>query len=134
MKILEKIKDVYLTRKTGHSKRDRDFIAWRTAVINERASTVNGYQGHFCNFKHIIVVDSQKFFNHSEPFGWVPVKSFNEFCYPQKGALDDCCLWLFDRGEWRDDGLFHLTEFGGDVVFVATNNDDDAVLISLRYS
>jgi hypothetical protein len=134
MKLLEKIIDWWLTRKTGYNKLDRDFIKWKDSTINIRAPTVHGKFGYFCKFKYIIVVDSNKFFDHSEPFGWIPVPSFKEFRYDMKNSFDDCAMWIFERGIWQDN-IFHITTFGDcDVVFVATNNDFDAYLIAMRYS
>jgi predicted ribosome-associated RNA-binding protein Tma20 len=88
----------------------------------------------FTNFKYIIPVTSE-IFDYQEPFSWVPCEDFEQYMYPRRD-LDNCAVYHFARGS-RDqwDGLFHLDDcFGeGDQVFVATNNNEDAMMISLKY-
>ena len=129
--MIDYIKDKWLTWRTGLDKETRDYQKWAYETIAYRASTI---ENMFVNFKYILPVTTQ-IYNPNEPFGWVPCKDFRQYMYPSR-ALGDNCVYYFARGH-RDqwDGKFHLTEIGGgDQVFVATNNDEDAIMIALKYS
>ena len=130
--MIEYCKDKYLIWRTGLDKETRDYIKWREETIVQRASTI---ENMFMNFKYIIPV-STNIFNHSEPFGWTPCKEFRQYIYPSR-ALGDNTEYFFARGyrdEW--DGKFHLNDMrpGQDQVFVATNNEVDAMMMALKYS
>jgi hypothetical protein len=90
----------------------------------------------FKNFKHVIIVDPEKFVDHNEPFAWVPCKDARQYFWPER-PLGENAVWRFERvikypstaNEWE------VNEFGGeDHIFVATNNDKDAIMIALKYS
>lgn len=129
--MIEYIKDRYLTWSTGHDKQTREYLKWYDETVVSRASTIENV---FTNFKYILPV-STKIFDLDEPFGWAPCADFKQYLYPNR-SLGDNTLYYFARGN-RDqwDGRFHLSEmYGGDQVFVATNNERDAVMIALKYS
>ncbi len=130
--MITEIKEIWLTWRTGKDKVTRDWEKWRQENIVYSANTVQNY---FMNFKHIIEVDSSKFWDYAEPFGWVPVEDFNQYAYPAK-SLGDNAVGNWFRGYWNEwDNRFHICDMSGtDYVFVATNNDEDAVMISLKYS
>lgn len=130
--LVDTVKDKYLTWRTGKDKTTRDWEKWRDENIVYNAHDVQNY---YRNFKHIIQVDPKKFWNYSDPFGWVPVDDFLKYEYPQKQLGDNAVANWF-RGEWGMwDKRFHIDDcFGTDHVFVATNNDEDAVMIALIYS
>ena len=131
MQIIEYIKDKYLTWRTGLDKEARAFHKWEEENIVHRANTI---ENMFMNLKYIVPVTTQ-IFNHNEPFGWVPNKDFQQYMYPAR-ALGDNCVYVFARG-YRDkwDGRFHFDEMSGrDQVFVATNNERDALMIALKYT
>jgi hypothetical protein len=50
--------------------------------------------------------------------------------------LGNNTVWRFERVEWnRWDQRWHVNSLGGeDKIFVATNNDRDAMMISLKYT
>ena len=130
---LAKIKDWYLTKKTGKDKVQRDWEAWYDANVNYRATRIKDM---FKNFKHIIIVNPNKFTDPHEPFAWVPCSSARQYFWPQR-PVETTCVWRFERvinypstnNEW------HVNEFGGeDHIFVATNSDEDATMIALLYS
>ena len=132
MGTIEYIKDHYLTWRTGLDKQKRDWRKWQEENIVLRASTI---ENMFMNFKHIVPV-STTIFNLSHPFGWIPCEDFKQYLYPAR-ALGDNTVYYFARG-YRDqwDGKFHLNDLRHeqDQVFVATNNEVDAVMIALKYS
>jgi hypothetical protein len=130
--IKEDIIDWYLTRKTGKSKKQREWEAWYEVNVNYRARDITDM---FKNFTHIIEVNPDKFFNLHEPFGWVPCVEAKQYFWPQR-ELGDNCVWRMERVMWdKWDSRWRLNELGGgDHVFVATNSDDDAVMIALKYS
>ena len=133
MKILEQIKDWYLTRKTGYTKAEREYRAWYEQTVNVRATRIKDIFG---NFEHIVVVDPSKFFDLDEPFGWIVREDARQYFWPVR-ALGENCVWEFHRvmncpataWEWE------VNELGGeDKVFVATNNQQDATMIALRWA
>jgi hypothetical protein len=86
-------------------------------------------------FKHVVEVDPEKFYNYDDPSGWVPVEDFIKYEYPQR-QLGEHAVGSWFRGYWDQwDNKFHICDMSGlDHVFVATNNDEDAVMIALKYS
>jgi hypothetical protein len=130
-KLIEQINDWYLTKKTGKNKSQRDWEAWYESNVNYRATRIKDM---FKNFKHVIIVDSNKFFQF-DPFTWVPTEDAKQYFWPAR-PLGENCVWRFERvmncpataWEWE------VNELGGaDTVFVATNNDRDAMMIALKY-
>ena len=130
--MIERITDRWLTWRTGMSRQDREWVRWRDQNIVQRADTI---ENMFVNFRYIVPV-STNIFDLDEPFGWVPCRDFQQYLYPAR-ALGDNAVWYFARG-YRDpwDGRFHINDLRGeqDQVFVATNNERDAVIIALRWS
>jgi hypothetical protein len=126
------IKDKWLTWRTGLNKQDREFRKWFEETVVQNASTI---ENMFMNFKFILPVSTQ-IFDHNEPFGWVPNKEFRQYMYPNR-ASGDYAVYYFARG-YRDpwDGKFHLDDLRceQDQVFVATNNEQDALMIMLKWS
>lgn len=128
--IRDNIVDRYLTWRTGKDKEQREWEAWYEVNVVYRASTIDNM---FMHFKHIIEVDPNKFFQY-DPFAWVPCEDAKQYFYPAR-KLGENAVWRFERVRrnfW--DGCWNLDEFGGeDVVFVATNNDHDATMLTLKY-
>lgn len=133
MNLKEKIVDWYLTRKTGKTKVEREYLTWYEQNINVRATKIKDI---FRNFKHIVIVDPAKFFNLEEPFGWIVCEEAEQYFWPNK-PLGENAVWRFERvincpataWEWE------INELGGaDKVFVATNNSEDAFMLALMYS
>jgi hypothetical protein len=130
--MIEWIRDWYLTRKTGKTKAERDYITWYEQTVDDRATRIKDM---FKNFKHIVIVDPNKFFDLDEPFGWMPCEDAKQYFWPAR-ELGDNTVWRFERvmkepataWEWE------INELGGtDKVFVATNNEQDAMMIALKY-
>ena len=132
MQIVEYIVDKYLTWRTGLDKQTRDHRKWYEETVVHRAGTI---ENMFMNFKYILPV-STAIFEHPVPFGWTPSKDFQQYMYPNR-ALDNCAVYYFARG-YRDrwDGKFHINDMRHeqDQVFVATNNERDAVMIALKFT
>ena len=130
--IIESLQDRYLTWRTGRSREEREFREWVDRNVVHNATTI---ENMFVNFRHIVPV-STRVFDLDEPFGWAPCEEFREFLYPQR-PLGSNAVYYFARG-YRDawDGHFHISDLGAeqDQVFVATNSDQDAVIIALRWS
>lgn len=129
----EYLVDRWLTWRTGNDKATREWQAWYEANIDYRAGNIPTM---FRKFKHVIEVNVEKFTDPCEPFSWVPNKDARQYFWPAR-PLGENCVWRFERvlkvpstnGEW------HVNEIGGeDRVFVATNNDKDAIMIALKYS
>lgn len=127
----EHIVDWYLTRKTGKTKAEREWEAWYKQNVNIRATKIKDM---FKKFEHVIMVDPDKFFQF-DPFTWVPTEDAKQYFWPAR-PLGENAVWRFERvinapstaWEWE------INELGGyDKVFVATNNERDALMISLKY-
>ena len=131
-KVTELVKDKYLTWKTGKDRAEREWLMWYDLNVNWLAHDITDM---FKNFKHVIIVDVKKFTNPHEPFSWVPCNDAKQYFWPAR-ELDNNAVWRFERVEWNEwDKRWHITDFGGqDLIFVATNNDKDALMIALKYS
>lgn len=130
-RVTEHVKDWYLTRKTGKTKAEREWEAWYEQNVNFRATRIKDM---FKNFKHVMIVNPDKFFQF-DPFAWVPTNDAKQYFWPAR-PLGENCVWRFERvincpaSAWE----WEVNELGGeDKVFVATNNDRDAVMIALKY-
>jgi len=132
MSLKERVVDWYLTKKTGSTRAEREYLAWYESTINHRATRIRDI---FCNFEHIIIVDPDKFFAY-DPFVWALKKDAKQYFWPQR-ALGENSVWRWERvirapstgNEWS------VNELGGeDTVFVATNSERDAIMIALKYS
>ena len=126
-----KLKQRYLTWKTGKTEEERAWIAWYEENVVYRASTI---ENMFMHFKHVIKVSPEKFFQF-DPFTWVPCEDAKQYFWPQR-ELGNNAVWRIERvrkDQW--DNRWHLDEMGGsDSVFVATNSEKDAIMISLKYA
>ncbi len=131
MVVIEYIKDRWLTWRTGKNKQQRIWDAWQKENIVRHATTV---ENMFMHFKHIIPVGTNIFDLH-EPFGWCPCEDFKQYLYPNR-ELGNNTVFYFARG-FRDpwDKKCHINDVRAeeDQVFVATNNDRDAIMITLKY-
>jgi hypothetical protein len=89
----------------------------------------------FMHFKHVIEVDSRKFIDHGEPFAYVPCEDARQYFWPAR-PLGENCVWRFERVYWNQwEQNWHINGMGDtDMIFVATNNDDDAVMVSLKFT
>jgi hypothetical protein len=132
IKLFEDWKEKYLTWKTGMTQIEREWARWQIATINHGASTVQDY---YKNFKYILELDYKKVFQQDAPHGWIPVADFKEYMYPNR-PMDEMTVVKWFRGEWNEwDNRYWFIELGGgDTVFAATNNEEDAVMIALKFS
>lgn len=130
--MIEWIKDRWLTFWTKKTKQQRDWEAWVAVNIVYGAGTINN---RFMHFKHIIVVDYNKFLDLSQPFGYCPCEDANQYLYPAR-PLGENAVWCFERVFWNPwQQEWNINGMGDeDKVFVATNNDEDATMIALKYS
>lgn len=132
MKILEYIKDRYLTWRTGKDKSQREWEAWYDINVIYRARDITNM---FENFEHVIEVRWDNFFDHEEMGAWIPNEDAKQYFWPAR-ELGDNAVWRIERVLWdRWDNRWHITGLGGeDKVFVATNNSKDAMMMALKYS
>jgi hypothetical protein len=129
--LLSKIEDKYITWRTGKDKSQREWEAWYEQNVVYRASTIDNM---FMNFKHVIEVDVGKFTDPCEPFTWVPCKDARQYFWPAR-KLGENAVWRFERVYWNEwEKRWHINDMGdADKIFVATNNDRDAMMIALKY-
>ena len=130
MKLLDTIKDRYLTWRTGQPRQVREFEAWAEVTIVKRANTA---EAMFRNFKYVFTVDYNKFFFDAGMFLELDPGT-KPYMFPQR-ELGDNLVYAHLRGEEMPIGLFHITDLGTeDRVYVATNNSKDAMMIALKYA
>ena len=130
--LLTYVSDKWLTWRTGYTRAEREYIKWNDETVVHRAHTI---ENRFMSFKHIIEVDYAKWFDLAEPFGYVPCHRAKSYMWPTR-QLGNNAVYYHARG-YRDrwDNKFHFEDmFGGDSLFVATNNDRDAIMIALTFS
>lgn len=131
-KATELVKDKWLTWRTGKDKAQRDWEDWYNVNVVWRASDITNM---FMNFDHVIAVDWRKFITDGGMGCWVPVESARQYFWPRR-ELGKNAVWRIERVIWNQwDKRWHVNELGGeDKVFVATNNERDALMIALKYS
>jgi hypothetical protein len=130
--VIEWIQDRYLTWRTGKNKAAREWEAWFDSNVNWRATEIKDM---FRKFEHVIVVDSNKFFQF-DPFAWVPCEDAKQYFWPAR-ALGDNAVWRIERVIRNVNTVqgWAINEIGGvDRVFVATNNSHDALMIAMKWS
>lgn len=130
MKLYNDIRAKYLQWKRGMDQAHWDYKQWNDAHIVKYASDVTNY---FQGFKYVIPVNYDKVFSGFDPmFGSTIGPEIKEYCWPHRETGQHAMLGHF-RGFC--DKRFHITDFGElDQVFVATNNEQDALMIALRFS
>jgi len=130
-KILENLKDKYLTWKTGRTYHEREIDKWNAENLWLHAPNIKTV---FYNYKHIIEVDWHKVFGDCPMMGWYVDKTFRDtYCYPAR-ELGDHTTIKSGRGLYDETSIFEFNEIcGGDRVYIGTNNDDDAIMIALKY-
>ena len=125
----DKIKDCYITWRTGKPRQVREFEAWAEVTIVKRA---NSAQDMFSNFKYVFTVDYKKFFFDAGMFLELDPGT-KPYMFPQR-ELGDNLVYAHLRGEEMPIGLFLITDLGDeDRLYVATNNGKDATMIALLY-
>ena len=131
MRLKDWIVDRWLTWRTGKPKAERDWEAWYEVNVVYRAGTIPNM---FMHFKHVIEVDSDKFMVE-DPFTWAPCEDAQQYFWPAR-ELGNNAVWRFERVMWNQwQQCWDITGMGNeDKVFVATNNDEDAIMISLKYA
>jgi hypothetical protein len=131
MKLLDDIKDRWITWRTGKDRTQREWEEWYNTNVNWRAYNITNM---FENFKHVIEVDPNIFL-WDAGLDWVPHPDAIHYFWPQRPPGKNC-VWRLERvvrSQW--DNRWHLTGIGGeDRVFVATNSDEDAIMITLKWT
>ena len=132
MILWETIKDKWLTWRTGLDKNGREYHDWRSKNIVLNASYVNNF---FQGYKYVIAVDYDKVNSKFDPmFGLVESDEFLAYMYPNRPLGQNCYYGIF-RGDWDYwDKQFYINDFGWDQMFVATNSEEDAIIIRLRWA
>jgi hypothetical protein len=123
--------EYWLTKRTGKTTEQRAWEEWYEKTVVYRASTI---ENMFMHFEHVIIVDPNKFMVE-DPFAWRPCEDAQQYFWPAR-PLGNNAVWRFERvrkDQW--DNRWHFDILGGeDRVFVATNNERDAIMIALKYS
>ena len=102
---------------------------WFREHVSIRAPSVNT---KYFKFKHIIPIDYYKCHVDEGPHVSL-VKDLKSYTYPQR-PLDKCVIVTSERGFWDYHNDFVFDEIGGlDQTFAITNDDRDAIMISLKY-
>jgi len=114
-----------------HFGGDQKEQLWNKKNIKPTGDTIKEI---FFGMKHIIEVDHKKVYEKWDVQGWLVSEEFKEmYFYPNRELGDHAVVHLL-RGDFSsDEYIFTKNEFGGDAVFVGTNNDADALMIALAY-
>lgn len=124
--------DKYLSWKTGKDRSTREWEKWYHETVVFRASTI---ENMFMNFKHVIIVDADRFMDSDSLYTWTPNADARQYFWPARDTTT-CAVWRIERvrrDRWDD--RWHKDEIAGeDKVFVATNNDEDAMMIGLKFT
>lgn len=103
------------------------FREWHEITVYMRASTVNQkYQ----KFKYVFELNTATIFTQHYPF--TLVGELYEMTYPHR-SLGDNLVWSVERGIHANSDFYLNDIGGGDSVFAATNNENDALIIALKY-
>jgi hypothetical protein len=127
MKLIDDIKDRWITWRTGKSRTEREWEAWYNTNVNWRAHDITNM---FEKFKHVIEVDTNRFL-WDAGLDWVPHPDAKQYFWPQR-PLGENCVWRLERVSWNPwEKRWNITTMGEeDKVFVATNSDEDAIMIT----
>jgi len=133
--MIERVKDWYLTWRTGLDKTSRDYLEWEQGHIVPKANYVRNY---FQGFKYVVPLDYEKVYTTSTPFWWekIPNQDFLSYMWPNRPLGNNCSYRTF-RGFWDQwDKQFHICDIRCemDQLFVATNNEEDAIMFGLRWA
>lgn len=123
------IKQQYLGYTTGRTKAQQEWDAWHQASVDFRATHVEDV---FHKFKHVIRVDPHKFLQSDT---WDIDRGAKQYFWPAC-ALNESCVWAWLRcsPSRHNSDKWEIDELGGtDMMFVATNNEYDALTLSLKY-
>lgn len=133
MKLYYDIKARYLQWKRGMDQAAWDHKQWNNAnIVNGAGDATNYFQG----FKYVIPVSYNKVNSVFDGMLHWPCPEIKEYCWPNRETGQHAMLGHF-RGYWNQwDGRFHFTDLAAemDQMFVATNNEQDALMIALRFS
>lgn len=107
-----------------------DYASWRSHIVNQSAASVEDYFEHF---DYVLEVDPRKILDIRTNY---PKVAFAEYEYPNRTRTDAALIRIFRvTPKSKVDGKHYFDEiWGKDTVFVATNNEQDAVMIALRFT
>ena len=127
-----KLKELFLTWHTGYTTDQRNYMAWVDANIVPYAYNATDF---FKGFKYVIALDYQKVCTRFDPpHGYLESRDFLSYLYPER-PLDSSCMFRVFRGEWnKSNGRFYFNDFGVDQAFIATNSEEDAVMLTLKFT
>ena len=132
MNFWEAIKDKWLTWRTGSCKSEREYREWKLHNIVQNAQDVTNF---FQGYKHIIAVDYRKVMTKFEPmFGYLESEEFLSYMYPSRPLGQNCFYGMFRGGQDQRNSRFYFDDFGCTQMFVATNSEEDAIMIALKWS
>lgn len=136
MNFLEKVRDWYITKKTGLTREERRIREWYDSRINYRGTYLKEiYHG----FEYIIEVDPFRVLDFANPFGWSCLPEFKKYQYPNL-PLEEAASWAWVRGFWEHDWHTGRRRYanneiaGGDNLFVITNSKEVALEITVKYT
>ena len=88
----------------------------------------------FYGFEYIVELDWIKVLEPNKVSGWQPKEDVcKQFCFPFR-ELGDHTVFYNARGTYNEHTIFEFNEIGGgDTLFAATNNAEDATFLVLKY-
>lgn len=134
MNIFSRIKERYMDWRYPTTKHQRRLEAWLRPRIFYPGRTPKEY---FCGFKFVVRVNYDSVYSgpYDGMFGRSMCQDFKAYLYPTRSFEEGPCIALIDRGLWNKyTGEFEFNGLGGDdEMFVATNNEDDVIMLALRF-
>jgi hypothetical protein len=117
-------KDWLLSKATGNSIEQIRYERWRITKYKPSGIKITDC----LKFKYVICVDYKKWFNTANTRAW----ELSDEALPYMGLGKG--IYLFERGVWLN-GEFHINGLGDcDCVFVGTDSEEDAFMITLKFS
>ena len=102
---------------------------WLDTHINHRASTV---RTQFAYFRHVIPVDYRATYT-PDPMAWVLTPELKAMAWPAR--LSEHAIFVTDKRVVQRADDWEFDDWAGyDQAFVMTNNDEEALWITLKYS
>lgn len=126
------LKERFIDWWTKSTRFERDYANWRAKNICYRAGTAKNY---FRGMKYILTLDYYKAYsNTNTPYGFHHLDpELLEYTVHGKPIGEHTEVIIF-RGEFDQLGhQFHIHDFGVDYVFAATNVEEDALMIALKW-
>ena len=130
MNLFKKIKEWYITKKTGLDTEQRRVRQWYQDRINYRGTLLREI---YYGFDYLIEVDPWKVLDGDFPLGWVASRDFKMYQYPNL-PIDEAASWVWIRGFKTEEGLVNNEIGGTDYLYAVTNSKETAIKMITKFT